>query len=180
MDYLRKNKLMGWVVLALILLNTATLTLLWLGKNGKGPRKGGPAPGRDLLEKELNLTDEQVQKIQILREEHFQNTRQIRNKSHDERSKLHTLWQKEGAREEAAASAGQIGELQEALELETFDHFSKMRKVLNEEQKRKFDKIILDVLKRGDGIQGGPPPGGPNGRRGPGRPGDRPPPRDGQ
>ncbi len=174
MDYLRRNKLMNGLVIVLVLFNLATLTMLWLGKDL--PRPKGHPGGEKLLEEELGLNENQQRQITDLREQHFNSAEGLRRRSRDLRNQLHVLWKKEDSEKEAKKIAEQIGDLQEELEVEIFRHFSSIRKILDDGQKAKFDKIVTDVLRRGDRGPGGPPQDGPNGRRGQGPRGDRPPP----
>ena len=176
MDYLRKNKMIGWLVLLLVLLNTATLTKLWLDKGQRGPR-GGQGGSEDLLTKELALTEDQIEQVNSLRNNHFSTMRGIRNEQHKARKTLHELWQNDNAQEEVDVLSSKIGDLQASMELETYEHFSSIRSLLFNEQKTKFDIIIHDVMRKGDRNMEGPPPDGPEGQRGPRMRGNRPPPR---
>ena len=69
--------------------------------------------------------------------------------------------------------AQRIGIVQAQIDLETFDHFSQLRSLLNEGQAKKFDNVIQDVL-RTMGPRQGPPPGGQRRRSGDPPPGDPP------
>ena len=177
MDYLRKNKLIGWVVLVLIIMNAVTLTMLWIGKNANN-RQGKRPGAKDLLISELNLTKEQIGEVEKLRKAHFSSMNQLRGEARESRRDMHELWQTDGSEDKVSSLAKRLGEIQETMELQTFDHFSKIRELLDQGQKSKFDKIIHDVLRRGDRKPQGIQPNGQNGQRGP-RSGDRPPPRQG-
>jgi Spy/CpxP family protein refolding chaperone len=174
MDYLKKNKMIGWLVLLLVLLNTATLTKLWLDKGQRGPR-GGRGGSEDLLTKELALNKNQLQQIESLRKSHFQTMEVFRSEQHKTRKSLHEQWQEENAEGEVNILSSKIGDLQKSMEVQTYKHFSSIRKLLTDEQKLKFDTIIHDVMRKGDRNMNGPPEG-PEGQKGPPR-GNRPPPR---
>jgi len=178
MDYLKKNKMIGWLVLLLVLLNTATLTKLWLDKGQGGPR-GDRGGSEDLLSKELSLNKEQTQQIESLRKAHFQAMKGLRSDQHLTRKSLHELWQKKNAADEVNVLSSKIGGLQKSMEMQTYKHFSSIRSLLTDEQKTKFDAIILDVMRIGERNMEGPNQG-PDGQRGPLTRGNRPPPRKGQ
>jgi len=175
MDYLRKNKMIGWLVLLLVLLNAATLTKLWLDKGRQGPR-GNRGRSEDLLTKELSLNESQIKQIENLRKNHFRKMENIRSEQHKTRKSLHELWQKNDVQTEVNVLTSKIGDLQESMEFETYNHFSSIRKLLTDEQKLKFDTIIHDVMRKGDRNMEGPPIG-PEGQRGPPPRGNRPPPK---
>ena len=178
MDYLKKKKIIGWLVLLLVLLNTATLTKLWLDNGQRGPR-GGRGGSEDLLTKELSLNKEQIQQFENLRKKHFRAMEDIRSEQHKARKSLHEQWQNENAAAEVNVLSSKIGDLQKSLEMQTYKYFSSIRILLTDEQKAKFDAIIHDVMRKGDRNMDGPPEG-PEGQRGPQPRGNRPPPRKGQ
>lgn len=175
MDYLKKNKMIGWLVLILVLLNTATLTKLWLDQRPSGPR-GNNVENEDLLTKELSLNKEQIEQIQSLRKSHFSAMERLRSEQHKSRESLHEQWQNENPTDEINVLASKIGELQKSMEAQTYTHFSSIRLLLTSEQKAKFDAIIHEVMRKGDRNINGPGqrPDGPRAQE-PG--GNRPPPR---
>ena len=170
--------MIGWLVLVLVLLNTATLTKLWLDK-GQGGQRGDRGGSEDLLTKELSLNKEQIQQIESLRKAHFQAMGAIRSEQHKTRKSLHEQWQQENAEDKVNVLSSKIGDLQKSMEMQTYKHFSSIRLLLTDEQKAKFDAIIHDVMRKGDREMNGPPEG-PEGQRGPQTRGNRPPPKKGQ
>ena len=175
MDYLKKNKMIGWLVLILVLLNTATLTKLWLDQGPSGPR-GDRGEKDDLLTKELSLDNEQIQQIQNLRRSHFEAMERLKAEQHKTRKSLHEQWQNENAAVEVNVLSSKIGDLQKSMEMQTYTHFSSIRLLLTTEQKAKFDAIIHEVMRKGDRNMNGPPQRA-NGLRGEEPGGNRPPPR---
>ena len=170
--------MIGWLVLLLVLLNTATLTKLWLDKGQGGPR-GDRGGSEGLLTKELSLNKEQIQQIESLRKGHFRAMEELRIEQHKTRKSLHEQWQNENTAAEVNVLSSKIGDLQKFLEIQTYKHFSSIRILLTDEQKAKFDAIIHDVMRKGDRNMDGPPKG-PEGQRGPQTRGNRPAPKKGQ
>lgn len=159
MDTFGKSRVLGLVVLLLVVLNIVLLTFLWLGRTQKDLR-----PNRDggrYLEEQLQLSPEQIEQLNDLRNSHFRKTDDIRRKLHEAREKLHRLWAKENPEQEVRDASNKIGDLQAQLELATFQHFSDIRKICTDQQKKIFDRIIQDVLRMGKGREGsnasGPP-----------------------
>lgn len=167
--------MIGWLVLILVLLNTATLTKLWLDKTPIGP-KGNRAEGEGLFTKELSLNKEQTQQIENLRKAHFQSIEALRSEQHKTRKSLHAQWQEGNVKDEVNVLSSKIGDLQRSIEMQTYKHFSSIRLLLTNEQKEKFDAIIHEVMRRGDREMNGPPQPV-NGLSGKGPGGKRPPPR---
>lgn len=172
MDYFRKNKLLGILVLLLVVVNITVLALLWFqkGTHKRGPGRDGSRHGQEFLEMQLNLSDEQLQQVKQMRRDHFGKMQSLHEASRDARKKLHGLWNVENSEANAENAANEIGRIHGQIELQTYRHFAGIREILNETQKEKFDEIITEVLLRGGPDRQGPP-GGPPGR------GDRPPPR---
>lgn len=166
-----KNKLLYTLIILLVVLNLGTLSFMWYTK--LSPPKPDfippqPRSGADFLNEELKFTKEQNEKIEKLREEHFQKIKTIK----DEGRGLRDLFFSNLSKAEVDSAkineiANAISMSEKKIELTTFYHMRKIREVCDENQKKKFDEIIQDVLKMGLG------PG-----RGPG--GDRPPPPDGR
>jgi Spy/CpxP family protein refolding chaperone len=171
-----KNKLLTWLVVLLLLANTATLAMFWLNKRKHPPQpKGAP---NEFLVKELKLDAKQQEQLDALVKEHRQMADQIREKVRIAKDSLFDLVKNpdatDSAKQNAAASCSK---LTEQLDVLTVNHFQKLRALCNAEQQKKFDEIIHDITRmmgqpqppgRPGGPPGPPPPGGPDG--------DRPPP----
>lgn len=200
MDIFSKNKFLAWVIIILIVLNAATLGTLWFQRSrvpgpvheypGKLPddRKG---PG-NFLEKELGLSEEQAKQFDSLREQHRTEADKLLKEMQDSREELFTQIKSDSPdMSKVEELENKIGQKTTELEKATFEHFKQLRAICNDEQKKKFDEIIVDAMKQAGpkGGPGGPPNGPPDGRRnvppgdgnGPpprnGPPGDGPPPR---
>src|SRR5436853_166845 len=88
---------------------------------------------------------------------------------HDAQGYRHQLFENMGSSSGADSITHLIGSTQQQIEKVTYDHFSQVRALCTDEQKKEFDAIIGDVTKRMNG-RGGPPH---HDRAGP-PPGDRP------
>jgi periplasmic protein CpxP/Spy len=176
-----KNKLLTWLVVLLLLANTATLAMFWLNKRQHPPQpKGAP---NEFLIRELKLDTAQQAQLDVLVKEHRQMAEQIREKVKAAKDSLFDLVKNPNATDSAKQNAAAAcSKLTEQLDVLTVNHFQKVRALCNAEQQKKFDEIIQDITRmmgqpqppgRPGGPQGPPPPGGPP----PGGPGgDRPPP----
>lgn len=141
------------------------------------PRDGPPPEGRTTLKEQLKLTDAQMEAIDKIRDAHISQIRKIKEDMKGLKDKLFSnLHNPDADTNSIKDITNQIGNYEARIDIITFDNFREVRKICTDEQKKKFDEIILDVLRMGP-----PPDGRPEGRRGPpGMPGDRPAPiRDG-
>lgn len=177
MDSITRNKRLRWVVMLLVVMNVVLLTVMWVGYN-KGPGRDKPGNGGDrFLERKLELRPEQTEELKALRQDHFEKLETLKREFHQSRKELHELWKDEQGAVGAKGLAEKIGRLQADIELEIFTHFSDIREICDDKQKKVFDSIIEEVLKGGQrrgGPQGMPPP-----RQGQG-PGGNLPPRNGR
>jgi protein CpxP len=161
MDFIKRNKILGVAVIGLLVINVLLLTFVWSGKGQRGYASGG---GK-FLEEQLGLTADQKQKVKSFRDAHFKLVESLREKSKENRDELHDLLKSPNSELTAQELASRLGQIQSQIEFSTFKHFSDIRSICNEQQKKIFDETILSIL-RGQGVPEGPK-------------GDRPPPREG-
>jgi hypothetical protein len=174
MDFLIKSKILYIIIGILIVLNILSVGSLWFWKVKDRHRPPNmnqqhmKKDGKMLLMKELNLTKTQSEETDKLREEHFKKINPILEDIHKLKDELFAqLPLKDSIKSFEIAS--KIGAKHTELELETVRHFQKIRELLDDSQKSKFDLIIKDIIK-----PDGPPPF-PHGI--PGEHPDSPPPR---
>lgn len=166
------NRSKRWIIIVVVLLlvNTAVLAMLWFKKPTQDHLPGGAA--KDFLIHELNLTTDQQNKFDELREDHQQQTRQIMAGMKDLKD---ALVDKISSTQNETASIDSltkvIAEKERQRDIVTVNHFRTFRTILNADQQKRFDRILRQVM----GMMGGqqrPPQGAPpHGRER----GDRPP-----
>ncbi len=160
MDYLKQKRFTIWTIVVLVILNIFTISMLWLGKNNmranKPPFKLPAQNTRTLkfLQKELDLTDSQIQDYKKLREEHAKKTQQL---IHDIRKlkeeMMDEIFTGDPDSSMVTKIAGQIGEKQRKVEQLTFEHFMDLKKLCGEQQVRKLQGLV------GEFFRNNPPPG---------------------
>ncbi len=157
MNYFGKTKILVVMIFALILLNLSTLTFMWINRPQRGPGPGGEGPGRYLME-EVGFTTDQREAYHKLMEEHRSITDSTNDSIRVYKKQLFS-YLPSGNLSGAELTASSIARLQKKLELNTFNHFVKVRALCTTaEQTRKFDNTIEDVLKM-------MAPAGPRGKR---------------
>lgn len=172
-----KIKSLYILVGVLLLINIATLGFIWYTTvNVKAElEKHPPRPDNkgSFLADELGFTGEQLNRFDTLKREHHQGVQKIMEQTKELKDQLFECI-KTGDDAKAKELAGKLSENNKAMELLTYEHFKEVRNICNENQKIKFDRILVDLV-RGLEAQSPPPMGAPPpGDRRP--PGDRPPP----
>jgi protein CpxP len=176
MSYFNRNK---WITLGFILLvtlNIATLTAFWLLKERPpGPPDRPRAGVTDFLVNELGFDSMQKQKLEDLVNDHRREVMDIRRNIRAAKDSFFALL-KEPSVDDAmlARAAATATAPDQQMDMITFRHFQQVRQICNDEQKRKFDNILQDVLRMNAPPPNaqGPPPGVRDGHP----PGEGPPP----
>jgi len=167
---MNRSKLWIIIVVLLLLLNTGVLAMLWFKKPPHDQHPTGGA--KDFLIHELNLTTDQQQKFDELRQDHQRQTKEIMEGMKDLKD---ALVDKISSAETDSSGINnltkQIAEKERQRDLTTVFHFRSFRAILNSEQQKRFDKILKEVL-RMIGCQQKPTQGPPPHER---RRGDEPP-----
>ncbi len=175
MDIFAQKKLLYVIIVLLVVLNVASLGMLWYQHAQRDvvpaalTRGGRGAMGR-LVERELDLSGEQREKFDLLGAEHALTLTQTQDA---------LIQAKRAILKEVTAPAPDTARVrllvheitanQDRLEWLLFDHFVQIRSLLREDQKQKFDNLIIEVTeapppqRRGGlrrGLPEGPPPSG--------------------
>jgi Spy/CpxP family protein refolding chaperone len=157
------------IVILLVIINCVLLGSLWFTKyHMAGPPMGGPPErANDYLIRELKMTPAQVKQYDAMRKQHFETTRKLNDQNRLLRDEFFKNIQTPVLDKVAVDSLqNKISANSFTLDTTTLFHFRKLRTILTDEQKTKFDKIIQNALhmmggpQKGGGGPGGPPPNG--------------------
>lgn len=180
MNYFARNKWAAIIILLLVALNVATLASFWLLRDRPPARGENPSGAMEFLVKELGFDSVQKQKLLLFKQDHRRKMEEVRRKNKEVKEALFELLKNSDTPDsviEKAAQASVVYDVQ--TEIITFKHFQQIRGICTEEQKKKFDAVIEQVLHmlapRPPGAQPQGPPRGPGGEHP-----DGPPPPDGQ
>lgn len=151
MDYFANKKFMTWTIAILVLLNVFTLAGIWFFRFQPKPPHFKDFPRREksefLLKKKLNLTDDQLQQFRDLRENHFEETKEIGNEIHNLKRELSEEVFKETQNQvEVEKFIEQIGQLEMKMEKEKFKHFLELKSICTPEQQQKFREIFKEIM----------------------------------
>ena len=180
MSYFNNNKWWAIIVGLLIVLNTATLTFFWFERKNnliqlspQNNRNGA----RAYLTKELALDSLQQLQYTKLIEQHQQQVNELRLQIHDAKDAFFSLLANSATSAETINEAAKHAvEVEQQLDMLTFNHFKDIRAICNITQQKKFDDIIKNAVKMmgpqqrpleppPHGGKGFPPPQDGNGQR---------------
>jgi len=156
MDFFTKNKYAAWTIVILVLLNLFTLGTLWMKQFMPPPllvdtELEKPRDVQKFLKKELNLDDNQIEKFEESRREHFEQTREIHEDIQRlKREMVSELFNSEPDTAKMNALAHEIGQKQIKLEKLFSSHFLGLKSVCGVDQRHKLRGLLHDYLMRGE------------------------------
>ena len=155
MEHPTKNKLLTRLVILLLVANVATITMFWVPRQEQ-QRREKPA---EFLIRELQLDGKQQDELEILRAAHKEAAVVLRKQLGEAKEIFFALIKQPNVTDSMKlAAAKPVSNITEKLDLLALNHFIKVRAICNEEQQKKFDKII-EQLTEMISKAGEPPPG---------------------
>jgi hypothetical protein len=175
---MKSNKVCQIIILLLVIVNLGTLGLFWFLKLNR-VKQARPANASEFLIKELKLSDSQQKDYLRLREEHRDSMKRLEEYDKAFHKRFFDLILKQSQDPtNILFLADSIAANRKKMEMVTYDHFFRIKKMLNPEQQKMFTSIFHEVLSlvlphppQPPGTPP-PPPGGPP----PPPPGTPPPP----
>jgi hypothetical protein len=169
MDYIKQNRIMGWSIMGLVVLNALALGTLWwtrLGPStpeqgrswrrpvsGFGGRMGmprsqdNPPDVVDFIERELSFDTEQTEALRTLRRQFFEDSFEVRQSIHTiKRSLMQAVFASETDTHQIDEMASKIGQLHTRMELIQSNHFEEIRRLCRPEQKEQFMHLLDNIL----------------------------------
>ncbi len=153
---MNKNKLLTGIIIALLTVNSAALIYMWRSDKAK-KRTAVSSPAEYLIHK-TGMDSLQKEKYYELVEEHRKATRRLKDDLKKAREDYFSFLGKEVSDSSKQSALQKINSIYVELASITFDHFTAVRALCNNDQKVKFDDAIEEVLN----MMAGPPhpPGG--------------------
>jgi protein CpxP len=149
-----KNKWLVAGIILLLLLNIATIALLWTGKPKQmPPRQRGDAA--EFIINEVGFDAAQQRQYHSLIDEHQKNSRALRDEIKIAKDKFFDQLSTSDSSDQGTkdASAEVMKRIQQ-LDMTTFEHFKQVRAICRPDQQKKFDAIIHNAI----GLMGPRPP----------------------
>ena len=150
MDIFTQKKLLIRIVILLTVLNLLLIGLL-LGKDffHKPPPQGNPVGFRDvsdILERELNLTREQVDQIRVLRSSYNETEEALAAVIKSERDSINMIMFNKSTNEELVRSlARRVADNDYKMELIRFEQAQKLKSICTPIQLEKFEGLIIEI-----------------------------------
>jgi len=148
----KKNHIMAWTIVVLLIMNLTTITLLWFGQFKKPvpfPMPGTKESlneGARFLKSELNLSENQVQQFIDSRNRHVDESREIQNKIHQlKRQIVGEAFSDAPDMAKIQNLSKEIGLHQAEFERYLFRHFSELKSYCTPEQQEKLLSIFNDM-----------------------------------
>jgi Spy/CpxP family protein refolding chaperone len=154
MDFFRKNKIAGAIIIILVALNLVLLGLFWL-RDFRHPefsfrdRPGEERPERIMgfFRHELDLNQEQVGQFSEQRRLFFDEMKPIMKQIHELRVELtDAIFSDQPDENMVRSLITQISELEQKRELAMFNHIGQVRALCTPEQRLKLKDLMRDVM----------------------------------
>ena len=154
---MRINKLLGFAAIALLIINGVLIYLLWSEKNRH--KGNGRSQGRkgDWFAEQLKLDDKQKEEHKKLRDAHFDFMKPLFDSVSSYRTSLFKL-SKDSTVNDSLVNyySNKLAETHSAIARNTYEHFKKVRVLLNPEQQVKYDEMVQKMMNRRGGAPGKP------------------------
>lgn len=151
------TKFLKIVILILIIINIITLTFVWVNRPRPEFRQPQRTPGL-FLQRVLHLTSQQQEQFFRIRELHQQRLAFFQKLNRDlHRRFFDLLLEQNPDSARMLILADSIAINQKSLDTLTYQHFLKMKRILDPEQQKIFCEIFYNVF-----VTIAPPPGPPN------------------
>jgi hypothetical protein len=151
----KREKILMFIILFLVLVNSATLILMWMNRPPFPPhhgRSGGP-PDKIIIER-LNFDEEQIKQFELIKKEHQLQMRNLHEESNQIHKKYFKLLESENVNDSIADFyEKQLANLTEKREEFTFIHFQKLKAICKPDQIKLFNEFVGELGK----ILAGPP-----------------------
>ncbi len=142
-----KSKWLMVMVIVLLIANTTTLVMFWMGRPAHGPSPKEEV--KDFLVKELSMDSSQQANFEILRQEHHHAVDSLRQLVKQSKDHLFTLVKDPEASDSLEhAYATQTSQITEQIDLFTLKHFQKLRAICRPDQQRRFDELLHELIER--------------------------------
>ena len=147
-----RNKNLIFIIAVLLLTNIAVLVyFLWLKKPEEPKRNSGHGSGlTEMLQQEVGFDENQIAQYKQLKEAQWKTIRPLFDEMRKAKDSLFRLMSDSTVSDSIINNAADvIGKKQRALDLQTFNHFKKVRTLcITPEQQVKYDSAVLRMFRK--------------------------------
>ncbi|MCD4692409.1 MAG: periplasmic heavy metal sensor [Calditrichales bacterium] len=152
MENPKKNRIMQWTIIVLLIMNIITIALLWFSQFKK-PKPFPPAgtqesliEGARFLKMELNLSEIQIQQFIDSRNRHAEISKKTHNKIHQFKKQiLDESFKSVPDSIKIQALSNEIGKQQAEFERNLAMHFFELKSYCDPEQREKLKALFQDM-----------------------------------
>ena len=151
---MKKNTLL-YIIIILLLGFNGYFVATQFKKPPPRNKRGGPDV---FITKELNFDENQMAQFDLLFEPHDNKMRALSRQKRELKDQLFKMmFQEDVPQTRIDAILEEIGQNEQERDRQVFQHFREVRKICNESQRKKFEKLVVGALHR-NGPGPGPPP----------------------
>ena len=164
MDFFTNKRISFWTIVLLIVLNLFFLSIIWYNqiiKPGKIPRRPPRQSQKSLaiLQKELNLSDAQIERYDLLRREHHERTQiLVREIPRLKKEMMDEIFKNNPDTLKVMEISKLIGEKQTEIERITFYHLLDLKELCGEKQAAKLHGLLEEFFRRQQPMERHRPP----------------------
>jgi len=165
MDYFTNKKFVTWTVIILVALNVFTLSTIWLTKLFRPDpfphtfHEERRPPVDNFFKKELNFSEDQIQKFEESREKHAIQSLALYSMLFLKKEKLvNELFVHDVDSIMILKLSEEIGMMQTELEMKNNAHILELKSICNHEQQEKLKLIFNEMLENSRPDRHKPPP----------------------
>ncbi|MES1198190.1 MAG: Spy/CpxP family protein refolding chaperone [Chitinophagaceae bacterium] len=144
------NKILLVSLILLLLVNIGLVIFLMKCRNhpeGKRPGKGNPF---EMMDKELNLSDQQKTEVKKLRDAHFAVINPLSDSVRAAKTAFFDLLKQTNVSDSVLNAYGKrITDFQSTIDKLAYAHFQRVRNLFDSTQKSKYDEFIRKMVQRG-------------------------------
>lgn len=137
MKSIKRNKILFWMFIILMLINIITLVIFGAGKINKAPIP------KNIMAKELKLNEQQKKQLYLMIDEHRKESMILRGKIRIAKKEMFDLAKNPLVSErEKRLAVDKASKCIADLDMLTLNHFQQIRSICNESQKKLFDELL--------------------------------------
>ena len=146
------NKILAIAVVFLLLVNIAMVIFIVRGKKQDDPKRGKCGNPIELMNKELDMTEQQKSEAKKLRDAHFAKIKPLFDSVRAAKSAFFSLIKDSNVSDSLLnVYDNRITETQATVDKLTFAHFRSIRALLNPDQQVKYDEFVQKMMQRSGG-----------------------------
>ena len=160
-----KKNLILYILLVFLIAANVFFLYLYMGKSDDS-MPSMPERNQNFIVKELGFNENQLKQFNEKSKRHFEVMMDLSNGIKELKDNLFGTLSDDSVNEATIDSiSALICEIETKKEKEIYYHFRMIRDIANDEQKEKFEGILLDALRQRDQGNRPPPPNGQDGQR---------------